>query len=204
MRWPCPRATTPAASYPAILAIPGGEMTPDGARRLIESLFEAEAARAGYLVFAPAAQWGGERPFIGMYADDTLLPQFMDAMVSQYAVEGTRFHLAGFSAGAEALFRSAVRVPGRYRSLTAMSGYAGDPEDLARLDRLAGLPVAMFVGEGDIYVAPGMEEVRDRLEAAGIEVHYEVVAESWHRLEALRTPAGQARLWGFVTRDRAE
>ena len=179
--WPCPVASRRSR-----------------ARSLIERLWQTEASRRGYLVVSPAALWGGERPFIGDFADDTLLPQFIDAMNGQFHVETGRFHLAGFSAGAEAAFRVAVRHPELFRSLTALSGYAGDPADIARLPVLDSLPIAMFVGEHDIYVAPGMERNRDVLEAAGIAVHYEVVAGSYHRLEALRRPEGQAHLFDRI------
>lgn len=197
-----PDGFDPNATYPALLALPGGEMTIDGAVRFVERFWQAEAAKRGYLVFGPAALWGGERPFIGQFADDTLLPQFIDRMLAQYHVAEERFDLVGFSAGAEAAFRTAMLHPGLYRSVTVLSGWAEDAATVERLARLRGLPVAMYGGELDAYVTPYMQENRDMLVAAGVEVYFEVVPGAYHRLESLRTPEGQARLFDRISAGR--
>jgi hypothetical protein len=57
----------PDATYPALLVIPGGEQTIEGAIGQVERLWETEAARRGYLVFGLSALWGGERPFHGQF-----------------------------------------------------------------------------------------------------------------------------------------
>jgi len=193
-----PDGFDPEATYPALLALPGGEMTIDGAVRFVERFWESEAAKRGYLVVAPGALWGGQRPFIGQFADDTLLPQFVDRMREIYRIETGRFHLVGFSAGAEAAFRTAMLHPELYRSVTVLSGWAEDAATVETMARLRGLPVAMYGGELDVYVTPGMQENRDMLVAAGVDVTFEIVPDAYHQLQSLRTPEGQARLFDRI------
>lgn len=192
----------PDATYPALLVLPGGEQTIEGAIGQVERLWQTEAARRGYLVFGLAALWGGERPFHGQFADDTLIPQFLDQMRAQFQIENDKFHLAGFSAGAQSAIRIAALRPELFRSLTVMSGYEDDPAVIARLPLLKELPIAMFAGQNDQYVAAEMVKNGHALEAAGIKVSFDVIPGAGHSLTELRTPQGQAYL--FDRFDRPE
>lgn len=193
-----PPGFNPEASYPALLAIPGGEQTIEGALSIVERSFEAEAGKRGYIVFGASTEYNGVRPMFGPYADDTLLPQFMDALLKLYHIEDGRFYLAGHSAGGETVFRIGVRHPEMFRSLTSMSSYAGD-EDLASLPALKGLPVNMFVGEMDTAYHSGAAQTRDLLLAAGVDVYFEIVAGAAHSLAPLRAQEGQVFLFDKIT-----
>ncbi|MDR2216568.1 MAG: hypothetical protein LBE59_12125, partial [Nevskiaceae bacterium] len=73
-----------AKRYPAILVFGGGPQTMETINRTLEQNFQAEAQRRGYIVIAPAAPNGqlfferGERIF----------PEFLDAMLRDYPIEG--------------------------------------------------------------------------------------------------------------------
>jgi predicted esterase len=193
-----PEGFEPQKRYPAVLAISGGEQTIEGAISFVERFFEEEASRRGYIVFGAATEYNGVRPIVGRFADDTLLPQFMDAMLAQYNIEQDKFHIAGFSAGAEAAFRVAVRHPHRFRSLTAMSSYAHET-DQPSLGNLRGIAVQILIGGSDVYYHEGAAHTRDLLQAAGIPVYFEIIPEAAHALAELRTPDGQRHLWDKMT-----
>lgn len=186
-------------TYPALLAIPGGEQTIEGALSMVER-FEPEAAARGMIVIGVSTEYNGVRPMYGPYADDTLIPQFLDAMVNLYPVEGGMFYVTGHSAGGESAFRVAVRHPQWFNSITTTSNHAHEL-DMPALGILKDLPVNLLVGELDTPYHAGAMQTRDLLLAAGGDALFEIRAGDQHGMASLRTPEGLAHLFDLITRD---
>lgn len=183
-----------AREWPVLLALPPGGQDEDMVEKGLELYFEGEARKRGWVVVSPAAPEGTS--FVG--GAEARLPALIDAVAREVHPEGGKFHLAGVSNGGRAAFRAATLDPARFLSLTVLPG-APTEEDRARLDRLAGLPIALFVGAEDEDWREAAFEAAEALEAAGakdveLEVREgeghvlapEVGARVFDRLEALR------------------
>ena len=185
-------------TYPALLAIPGGEQTIEGAMSMVER-FEPEAGARGMIVIGVSTEYNGVRPMYGPYADDTLIPQFLDEMLKLYPVEGGVFYVTGHSAGGESAFRTAVRHPTMFASITTTSNHAHEL-DMPALGVLKDIPVNLLVGELDTPYHPGAMQTRDLLLAAGGDVTFEIRAGDQHGMNSLRSPEGLAYLFDLITR----
>ena len=168
-------------NYPALLAFPGGRQNLESVRGGLSRFWENEAARRDYLVFSPVAPAG--KPFYEAGAD--LIPLFLEQLLASFRIEGGKFHVAGLSNGGVSAFVAAIRYPQMFHSLTALAGFPVESADFEHLDRLRGIRVSMFVGDGDLYWKEGMEKTRDRLAALGIPVYFEVLPRNGHFLPDL-------------------
>lgn len=166
---------------PALLAFPGGRQDAESVRGALSRFWAAEAARRGFIVFSPVAPPG--KPFYAAGAD--LIPEFLQRQLAAYRIEGNRFHVAGHSNGGVSAFAAAVRHPELFHSLTVLAGFPVEPADFQRLERLCNLRVTLFVGDRDLDWKEGMEKARDRLAAAGAQVHMEVLPRNGHLLPGL-------------------
>lgn len=167
--------------YPVLIALPGGRQNLDSVRGGLARFWETEALRRGYIVISPAAPQG--RPFFNTGND--LIPEFLRRLQKIYRVKNGKFHLAGHSNGAVSAFRAAVRTPKLFQSLTVIAGYPEADEDFIRLNRLNGVAISMFVGDGDLYWKEGMERTVRRLTELGNTAHFEIIARNGHFLPDL-------------------
>ncbi len=165
-------------AYPAILAFPGGRQSIQGVASTLERFWETEALKRGFIVISPAAPAG--KPFFEHGAD--LIPEFLRHFLDAYRIKDERFHIAGHSNGAVSAFRVAVRNPQMVRSVIALAGFPEEQRDFALLERIKGLDVTMFVGDGDQYWKEGMQKTKDALESFGTRVYFEVIPRNGHFL----------------------
>src|SRR5215471_2296949 len=86
-----PNGYDPAKAYPAILALGGGPQTMNTVDSILMRNFRAEAEKRGYIVVAPAASDGQ------LFFEDgaRIFPDFLRLVLSDYKIEGGKFHIAG-------------------------------------------------------------------------------------------------------------
>lgn len=150
-------------SHPVVLALPPGDQT-EGMVEYGVDLYWRALAERGWIVVSPTAP---DQGLLFGAGSDAIGP-LLDAIDATLPIEG-RVHVAGPSNGGRAAFRAAFDHAPRVASLTAMPGFPAD-DDLAQAHRLAGLPVAMFVGAADYEWLARMETARDALRASGVEI----------------------------------
>ena len=188
-----PNGYDPAKAYPAILAIGGGPQTMNTVDSILMRNFRAEAEKRGYIVIAPAAP-DGELFFEG---GARLVPEFLKMVLSDYKIEGGKFHVAGPSNGGIASMHLAGTNPQYFLSVTAFPGYMWQPTP-AKLQAISKMCVFMYVGELDEYMWHGeMKKEAEFLRAKGTVARYTVEKGQPHRLDTL-AGASAARLFdGF-------
>ncbi|MFQ5399143.1 MAG: hypothetical protein ACE5E7_06040 [Anaerolineae bacterium] len=113
--------------------------------------------------------------------------------------ENGRFHLAGVSNGGISAFRIAINQPERFHSMLVIPGMLRTEDDFQKLDRLAKLPVAMFVGENDTAWLAQMQAAQTRLAELGGDVFLEIVPGEGHVIQSLQ---GGERLFDFFESHR--
>lgn len=168
-------------AYPALLVFPGGKQTMSIVRAVLARYWEGEAARRGFIVICPAAPNGVS--FID--GSERLIPEFLHHFLSEYRIEGEKFHVAGNSNGGKSAFRAAILYPDLVRSVTVLTGFPADEEDRRHLERLKGIPINMFVGESDPAWRLPMLEAKAKLEAVGVDVFFQSFRQNGHFLPAL-------------------
>jgi predicted peptidase len=188
-----PTGYDPATTYPGILAFGGGPQTMNTVDSVLTRNLQAEAERRGYIVIAPAAPDGD----LFFEEGARIFPDFLKLMLSEYKIEGGRFHIAGPSNGGIAAFHVAAAFPQYFRSVTAFPGYMWEPSQ-AKLQAIAGMCVFMYVGENDQYRwHDEMKREAEFLSARGTVARYTVEKGQPHRLDTLAN-ANASRLFdGF-------
>lgn len=175
-----PAGYTPATPAPVLLALPPGPQTRD----MVEAglgLWQRAAQERGWVVVSPIAP-GGRLFFQG---SEVYLPEFLDYIAATYPPEGGQFHLAGISNGGISAFRIAGQHPELFRSLLVTPGLPRSADDRTALERIAALPVAMFVGELDQgWVAP-MQQTAEALRNLGADVTLTIVPGEGHVIQSL-------------------
>jgi poly(3-hydroxybutyrate) depolymerase len=180
-------------TYPAILAFGGGPQSMNTVDGVINRNLRAEAERRGYLVFAPAAP-DGDLFFDG---GDRIFPEFLKQILSEYHVEGGKFHIAGPSNGGIASFHVAAANPQYFVSVTAFPGYMWQPTT-AKLNAISKMCVFMYVGEFDEYRWHGeMQREAEYLRSKGDLARYTVEKGQPHRLETLAGDKASRLFDGF-------
>jgi predicted peptidase len=182
-----------AKAYPAILVLGGGPQTMDTIDRALERNFRAEAERRGYIVVAPAAPNGA----LFFERGARIFPEFLQAVLRDYEIADSKFHVAGPSNGGIAAFHVAAQNPDYFLSVTAFPGYMWQPNQ-EKLLAIAKLCVYMYVGEHDEYRWHNeMQREAEFLSARGTLAKYSVEKGQPHRIETL-AGASAARLFdGF-------
>jgi len=162
-------------AYPVLLALPPGDQSAAMVERAV-ALYWQSLAQHGWIVVSPATP-DGRLFFQGA---ESVLPELMDHVLAAFRVEGGRLHLAGVSNGGRSAFHLAVASPSRFASLTVLPGFPPSAGDFAKLDRLRGLPVALFGGSLDPGWVAQMRRTRARLESLGADVHLTVYPGEGH------------------------
>ena len=188
-----PNGYDPAKAYPAILALGGGPQTMNTVDSTLMRNFRAEAEKRGYIVVAPAAP-DGELFF---ESGARIVPEFLRMVLSDYKIQGGKFHVAGPSNGGIAAFHLAAATPQYFLSVTAFPGYMWEP-GAARLEAISKMCVFMYVGELDEYRwHDEMKREAEFLRSKGAVARYTVEKGQPHRMDTL-AGANAARLFeGF-------
>ncbi len=171
-------------AYPGVLGFGGGPQTMNVVDGVIDRNFRDEAEKRGYIVVVPAAPnddlffEGGERIF----------PDFLKQILSDYKIEGNKFHIAGPSNGGISAFYVAALNPDYFLSVTAFPGYLWE-ETPARVQALSKMCLNMFVGENDPYQWHSlMQKQTAEFRAKGMTAQYTVEKGQPHRLDTLAGP----------------
>jgi len=182
-----------AKTYPGVIVLGGGPQTMEVVDRTIERNFRAEAERRGYIVIAPAAP-NGELFFEG---GERIFPQFLKTALSDYKIQGGKFHIAGPSNGGIAALHVAAENPDYFLSVTAFPGYMWEPSN-KKLLAIAKMCVYFYVGENDEYRwHDEMKREAEFLSSHGTVAKYSVEKGQPHRIETL-AGANASRLFdGF-------
>jgi poly(3-hydroxybutyrate) depolymerase len=171
----------PARAYPAILAFGGGPQNMNTVDNMLARNFRPEAEKRGYIVVAPAAPDGD----LFFEDGDRIFPDFLKMILTDYKVDGNKFHIAGPSNGGIAAFHVAAANPEYFLSVTAFPGYMWEPT-VGKLQAISKMCVFMYVGEFDPYRWHGeMKREADFLRARGTVAHYSVESGQPHRLDTL-------------------
>jgi len=185
-------------TYPAILVFGGGPQTMSTIDGTVARNFQAEAEQHGYIVIGPAAPDGD----LFFYDGDRIFPGFFDNILATYKIEAGKFHVAGPSNGGIAAMHVAAKYPQYVLSATAFPGYLWQPTP-AKLQKLDGICVYLYVGENDEYRWHGeMQKEAEYLRARGNIARYSMEKGQPHRIETL-AGSGASRLFeGFETARR--
>src|SRR5271155_542992 len=138
-------------AYPVLLALPPGDQSRQMVEAGLNSYWEAEAKRRGWVVISPAAA-SGENFYTGLEQE---LPLLLDEVAQSVRVEGGKVHLAGISNGGLSAYRVITEFPDCFLSLTVLPGVPPDARAFAALKNLKGIPIAAFVGGDDTAWARG-------------------------------------------------
>src|SRR5256712_10637345 len=106
--------------------------------------FRAEAEKRGYIVVAPAA------PDDQLFFEDgaRIFPEFLKAILADYKIQDSKFHIAGPSNGGIAAVHVAAATPQYFLSGAAFPGYIWEPT-AAKLQAISKMCVFMYVGAFD-------------------------------------------------------
>jgi predicted peptidase len=184
-----PKNYDPAKAYPGVLAFGGGGQTMDVVEGMIKRQFQDEAERRGYIVVSPAAA-NGVLYFMG---GEKIFPEFLKKILTDYKIEGNKFHIAGRSNGGISTFHVAALFPEYFVSITGFPGYLPEPTP-ARLKAISGKCIFMHVGELDSDWRSAMKEQSELLRKDGMRVQFTVEKGQEHSIETL-AGAGSARLF---------
>lgn len=188
-----PEGFDPARTYPVLLALPPGAQNEAMVESGLSRYWGRQAARRGWVVVSPVAP-GGRLFFQG---SEALVPELLDHLASEFHVEGGTFHLAGQSNGGLSAFRIALDDPSRFRDLVVLPGVPPGDEDFARLARLRGLRVALYVGGRDTGWRRASKRTQQRLRELGIPATLTVVAGEGHVMPTLAGDRVMELLDGF-------
>jgi len=176
-----PNGYDKSKAYPAILAFGGGPQTMNTVDSLLTRNLRAEAEQRGYIVVAPAAPNGD------LFFEDgaRIFPEFFKQILSDYKIQGNKFHIAGQSNGGIAAFHVAAANPQYFVSITAFPGYMWQPTT-AKLNAIAKMCVYAYVGELDEYMwHDEMKREVEYLQSKGDIARYTVEKGQPHRMETL-------------------
>jgi len=173
-----PPGYDPAKAYPTILVFGGGGQTLEGAQRTLESDWQAEAEKRGYVVISPAAPDGD----LFYEKGARIFPAFLDAIGRDYRVQG-KLHVAGHSNGGLSAYYVASHYPSYFSTVT---GYPGllDVEDEEGLKTLKPLCLYMHVGDQDPFWWAAMDDQASTLRSMGDRIQITVEKGQGHRLQA--------------------
>lgn len=144
---------------PVLLALPPGRQDAAAVQAGLDRYWRSEALKRGWTVVSPAA---GEGEPLGVEA----LLAVIRSIEETHRPEGGRVHLAGVSKGSLAAFELALAAPDRLASLSLLSGRPGGTSPEA-LERLAALPIALYVGGDDAPARGPMEALAKALTSLG-------------------------------------
>jgi poly(3-hydroxybutyrate) depolymerase len=184
-----PNGYNPAKAYPAVLAFPGGPQTMNIVQGTVERNWRVQAEQRGYIVVVPAAP-GGDLFF---EEGARVFPKFITDLMTDFKVDGGKFHIAGMSNGGLSAFHIAAMYPQYFLSVTGFPGYLIDPT-AGRVKALAGMCINMHAGELDPEWRDAMKEQSEQFRALGYKVRFTVEQDQPHILQTLAGD-GAARLF---------
>lgn len=170
----------PARAYPVVLVFAGGPQLLRMARSTIETDWQTEAEKRGYIVVSPGTPDGS----LFFQNADRVFPGFLDAIMKDYKVAGGKLHIAGHSNGGISAFHVAVHYPRYFSTVTGYPGLLNDSADGERVGALRRMCLFMHVGDQDRGWMPAMREQAKSLERAGYRVKITVEKGQGHRLHA--------------------
>lgn len=163
---------------PTLVAFPPGAQNESMVEMGLSMYWEAEALRRGWVVASPMSREGKV-----LLQDEQALLALLDDLAKIVPLEGGKVHLAGVSNGGKTAMRLATRHPARVASLLVLPGAPGAPEEWARLDKLKGMSVTMYVGEEDRVWLQECKKVQNELEQLGAKVSLHVLEGQGHVLK---------------------
>jgi len=131
-------------AHPLLLALPPGRQNADMVQAGIE-LYWHEAANRDWIVVSPAAPEG----MMFFTGAEKYLPALISEVGGKFKIEGKKVHVAGISNGGRSTFRFALDHPQQVQSMLTIPGMPPEDNDMKHLDRLAGIPIVMYVGAED-------------------------------------------------------
>jgi pimeloyl-ACP methyl ester carboxylesterase len=178
-----PNGWTPG-SAPVVLAFPPGGQDRALTASLLEETYVPQAEARGWAVVSPVGPAGG----LWFDAPATLVQALVDEVTRLLLPEGgVPLHLVGVSNGGLSAFHAFAIAPDAFASVVVFPGYARtDDRQSAVLDRLAAIPVRLFVGGDDPAWREPMEELATELADHGGDVRLEVLAGEGHIIASLR------------------
>jgi predicted peptidase len=185
-----PEKYDPAKTYPAVLAFAGGGQSIDAVDNMVKTQFQQQAEKRGYIVVSPAAP-NGELFF--MSGGEKIFPAFLTKILSDYKIEGRKFHIAGRSNGGISAFEIAGLNPDYFISVTGFPGYL-DELLPSRVEAISKMCIYMHVGQFD---SDWRQNVRDQAEFfhdEGMKVQFYLEEGQGHSIETL-VGEGSARLF---------
>lgn len=185
----------PEQRYPILLALPPGDQSRAMVDWGLTEYWAHEAVIQGWVVISPTAPEGQ----LFFHGAETVIPEFLTRIAKQHPPEGDKFHIGGISNGGHSGFRLAVEYPELFHSLTVLPGYPPTPDDFQRLDKLANIPVTMFVGAGDKSWVESMRKTKAKLNRLHIPVTLEIVSGEGHVIQSLM---GGQRLFALLNARR--
>ena len=166
-------------TYPVLLAFPPGPQT----KEMVEAgmgYWSAEGQARGWVIASPIAP----NDTLFFQGSEKYLPEFVQRIEVIYPPEGGKFHVAGVSNGGISSFRIAIRMPEKFASITAVPGFP-QASDFDQLDKLTGIPIAMYVGENDTSWVERMAATEAELQRLGGQVSLTVVPNEGHVIQSL-------------------
>lgn len=167
--------------HPTLLAFPPGGQAQSQVDFGLDAYWASEAQRRGWIVVSPVAPEGT----LFFQGSEAIVPELLDTIAATYPPEGGLFHVGGISNGGLSSFRVAINSPERFASVVVLPGFAPTAGDVEKLDRLAGIPVRMFVGENDPQWVEGGETAQAALEASGGDVSLTIAPGEGHIIQSL-------------------
>ena len=176
---------------PVVLLLPPGAQDEAMVDAALE-MFEAEASRRGWAIYAPRASG---RPLAEAGAAD--FDRWLLDLGERVRVESGVVHVVGVSNGGVAAFPVALAHADNAASLLVLPGYCPEA-DQANLARLARVPVMMLAGKDDEAWLKRSESTAAALREAGVNVQLIPVPKEGHVIRDLP----HAKMWEFLEKSR--
>ena len=175
-----PPGFNPQRAYPAVLVFTGGGQQLRGTERTLQADWQAEGERRGYILIAPGTPNGD----VFFASADRVFPEFLDAILRDYRIEGGKLHIAGHSNGGISAFHVATLYPQYFRTVTGYPGLLDGVANPSRIQALKPMCVFMHVGDMDAGWKSAMERQYDSLRRQGFRIQFKVEPNQVHRLRS--------------------
>ncbi|MCH7549315.1 MAG: hypothetical protein IH969_07265 [Candidatus Krumholzibacteriota bacterium] len=171
-----------AKTYPGLILFPPGNGSRTADWALSELLGDDDDTR-GWIVVYPV---GPERGWF-THPSHHALNGLLDMLKTRYHIEGGKFHLAGFEAGARTATTYSQMSREHFQSLTVFSGWHWRSFDNDQLGAaFDGIPIRLVVGAKDEFGAPLNQRISERMSAQGVDVQLTVVEKDDQLLASIR------------------
>ncbi len=165
-------------AYPAVLVFTGGPQTLEIATSTVQTDWQKEAERRGYIIVAPAAPDGQ----LFFERGDRIFPEFIEFMLKTYKIAG-KLHVAGHSNGRLSTFHIAAKYPQYFSTVTGYPGLLDGP-DREQASAIKSMCIFMHVGDLDEGWKGAMQSEATQLKNQGYHVQFAIEKNQVHRLKA--------------------